>query len=220
MSEVVFNATWVSAGTHAGSKVLILSYNRFIGYYPAAPALNGSCMAYGPDDEEKDYYEYPPCYGRADNATLTMIVERRILECDAFKTMYTASFWYERGMQHVTYETKRSEKLNFQSDRTFEWAAIEDLTIPNNTQAFREWEVDLRNWTYVTNTRAILDAVGTTLEYSWRSSLACYPGPLVGTHQLPNGTNIPIAEIGAWPSSSGNSKSHCIPDVQVIHTLH
>lgn len=192
--EVLFNSTWLSAENPVDSKALVLSSDSFVGYYPV-PSLSAELC------------DGNPCFDdRPENATLSMIVERHVLECDAFKAMYKAKIRYERGIQQVTYEVKEIEKFQFTPERKFEWDAAETSNVPNTTQAYGEFTASVKEWIYEANTRAVMDALGTSLAYTWRGSIIGSIGEPIGTFKLSNGSDVPIASAVFSPSELTKSK--------------
>jgi hypothetical protein len=196
---MLFNVTWSTQGFRTNRSVLQLSSIVPKGFFPGPRLLNKTCDA----DGNCGGYIYPPL-----DATLSIILERYTLECDAYTTAYTVDFGYERGIQHIKYTTGSVQQLEHIVDNDFTWNATEHTELPNTTQEYLDWTSRLPLWEYKTNSRALIDSVGLNLDYQWYKKYTrdMSDNP-IGTFCLPNGNEISIGGVSYTNDGEIQSRS-------------
>jgi hypothetical protein len=136
---VLFNATWPTREFYGNQSALEVTYTDALGFYPAPSKINSTCNGQG----TCTWFTNPP-----DNATVTMLLERRILQCDAYITTYSVDFNYVKGIQHITYSTSADQGLQFPKSQSITWNATESTRLPNDTQTYKDWRASLPTWYY------------------------------------------------------------------------
>ncbi|KAJ8115503.1 hypothetical protein OPT61_g2868 [Boeremia exigua] len=184
-----YNATWPETRNLTNQSVFTLTKTRVVGYLPAPRWAERNCTG-------------TTCSGRpwpAYNATVTMVLEQQSMQCKAFVARYLVYMTYVRGIQNVEYRTYDTDRLQHEGSLAFGWNVTKNVTMPSDTKEYKAWESQIPPWKVKANVRALLDSVGSNLNYQYRQAYERWDVDRTHGYLLPNGSTM---ELGVFTHGS------------------